>query len=178
MRPEDCGFTAKRRIAAMRMSGKSYMLGIQMAFIVEMVRRGTAESEDEFHSCSASSWRQLLVLAGSFGWQPEGTIRDEAMARGRDEYDKWFKPTYDVEDWANCKRLSEADARHLGEALIAAHDAIANGRFIDMHTLGPGIFRDDMSTTETTRVNADSLTRIQSFAEFALGGSFAFAWDD
>lgn len=149
-----------------------------MTYIVEMARGEIGEPNHLTFACSGSAWKQLLPIAKSFGWNPKGTIPDERMAKWTKDYDRYFQPTYDPEEWAYCKKISKEDARNIATALIAAAAAIKAGEAIVVKNSNPVIFRDDLTQAEFEHINSKSIDLFLKFADFAFGGSFAFAWDD
>jgi hypothetical protein len=149
-----------------------------MAFVVEMVRGAPYTPEFEEYSCSDHTWDALLSLAQQFGWQPAGTVPDEWAARHTSGYVAWFKPTYRPDEWAHCKRLSDADARHLAAALRLAADSIRAGRAVAPQPAGPIVLHDSASAIEVVRANLAPVNTIDEFAAFLDNGEFAFAWDD
>jgi hypothetical protein len=47
-----------------------------MAFVVEMTRGMPDDPDFAMYSCGSSTWKGLLTIAGSFGWDPSGTVPD------------------------------------------------------------------------------------------------------
>jgi hypothetical protein len=86
-----------------------------MAFIVEMVHRKEDCPEPRFYSCHRDTWKQLLTLAETFGWQPSGSVNANDIDHPTVDYDKHFKPTYDPDEWAYCKAVSKEDAKNIAQ---------------------------------------------------------------
>ena len=149
-----------------------------MAFIVEMARGMPEEPDFVTYSCGSSTWKGLLTIARSFGWDPRGTVPDPWAACRTEDYMNWFKSTYDPEEWGYCKRVSDEDARALAAALRRAKAAITEGNVAIFERPGPTLLKDDSSASELERVNSLPTQQMDAFATFAEGGGFAFAWDD
>jgi hypothetical protein len=87
-----------------------------MTPVIECVRVGCRASE-RFDSAERV-WSQLLGLALTHGWLPQGTTN-------------WHTPggemmDYSAADWLHAKTISEADARAIAKALsvVCATDAL------------------------------------------------------
>ena len=149
-----------------------------MAFIVEMSRGDPYTLGFASYSCGETTWKGLLSIARSFGWNPTGTVRDDQMARITKDYDRHFVSNYEPEEWAYCKRISDADAHNLASALQRAASAIRDGAVVVLERAGPALLKDDLTPAELRRVNELPTALLDEFAQFAAGGAFAFAWDD
>lgn len=130
------------------------------------------------YSCGDTTWKGLLSIARSFGWNPAGTMRDERAARFTKDYEQHFVPNYEPEEWAHCKRIATTDAQNLAAALNRAAAAIRAGSVVVLERAGPALLKDDLTPTELRRVNELPTSLLVEFARFASGGDFAFAWDD
>ena len=149
-----------------------------MVMIVEMARGDPFREGFQDFSCHKSSWNRLLEIGRSFGWEPMGTIPDPLFSKERPDYMQFFKPDYGPDEWAYCKRLSDADAVNLAAALRRAIGSIQNGNVIVMERTAPALIKDDVSAEELQRINQPATQLLKGFARFAEGGGFAFAWDD
>jgi hypothetical protein len=98
------------------------------------------------------------------------------MAQLSEDYDRCFEPSYDPNEWAYCKRVSDEDARRLAEALSKASGALVGSDAEER--VGPTVLGDDLEPEELHRVNAGLKVVLDGFVEFAFRGGFAFAWDD
>ena len=149
-----------------------------MAFIVEMVHRKEDCAEPRFYSCHRDTWKQLLTLAETFGWQPSGSVNANDIDHPTVDYDKHFKPTYDPEGWAYCKAVTKEDAKNIAVALHKADDAIKSGKVAILPKPKSTIFRNSLSEEEFQSINSSIGQQILQFGLFASQGGFLFAWDD
>jgi len=149
-----------------------------MAFIVEMVHRKEDCAEPRFYSCHRDTWKQLLTLAESFGWQPSGTVNANDLDHPTPDYDKHFKPTYDPEEWGYCKAVSKEDAKNIAIALHQAKDEINSGNIALFPKAQSTIFKNSLSAEEFESINSSLSKQVLAFALFASQGGFIFAWDD
>jgi hypothetical protein len=78
--------------------------------IVEMVRGEPGEAGFATFDLQVKTWRKLLEVAEKFGWTPEGTVVDKDSAKRNHDYIAHFQPTYQVEPWGYCKRVTDMDA--------------------------------------------------------------------
>ena len=92
--------------------------------IVEMVRGEPGCAGFATFDLQVKTWRKLLEVAEKFGWTPEGTVINESSAKRNADYITQFQPTYKVEPWGYCKRVTDADAVAMSKALLAADKAI------------------------------------------------------
>jgi hypothetical protein len=74
--------------------------------IVEMVRGEPEQTGFATFELQVKTWRKLLEVAELFGWTPEGAVVNENNARRNPDYMAYFQPTYKVEPWGYCKRVS------------------------------------------------------------------------
>ena len=88
-----------------------------------MVHRKEDCPEPRFYSCHRDTWKQLLTLAETFGWQPSGSVNANDIDHPTVDYDKHFKPTYDPEEWAYCKAVTKEDAKKFLDELLKQIDA-------------------------------------------------------
>ena len=130
------------------------------------------------YSCGDTTWKGLLSIARSFGWNPAGTVRDEHAARFTKDYEQHFVPNYEPEEWAHCKRIADADAQNLAAALNRAAVAIREESVVVLQRTGPALLEDDLTPAELRRVNELPTALLVEFAQFVSDGGFAFAWDD
>jgi len=146
--------------------------------IVEMVRGEPGEVGFTTFDLQVKTWRKLLEVAEKFGWTPEGTVIDEDSAKRNHDYIAHFQPTYKVEPWGYCKRVSDTDAIGLSRALTAAFMAIKAGDIAPLQAQNQVLIRDGMTKDEFESVNLSSNDSLLDFAEFTSKGGFVFAWDD
>jgi len=130
------------------------------------------------YSCSDRTWQGILTIARSFGWVASGTVPDPCAADRNNQYADYFKPTYDAEEWGFCKQVACEDAVALAASLRRAAAAIREGKIAIIEPPGPPLLKDDLSAEELKRVNSLPTQQLETFAQFAEGGAFAFAWDD
>jgi len=149
-----------------------------MVCIVEMGRGDPYAPGYEDYSCSGDVWRQLLDLAQAYGWNPQGTLRDEHSARYTESYEKYFEPNYEPREWSHCKQVGKEDAHQLATALVIAKMAIDAGESSVVFERGPVLIVEGLTFAEMARVNAKPVDLIDGFARFLYGGGFRFAWDD
>jgi hypothetical protein len=149
-----------------------------MAFIVEMSRGEPHTPTFASFSCGKNAWKDLLSIARTFGWFPMGTVHDPYAARFTKDYEKDFVPDYSPEEWAYCKRIDDADALKLSAALKRAAKSIREGNVVVLERSGPTLIKGDITDNELRRVNQLPTELLESFAQFAGGGGFVFAWDD
>jgi hypothetical protein len=149
-----------------------------MAFIVEMVHRKEDCPEPLFYSCHRDTWKQLLILAETFGWKPSGPVNSNDIDHPTVDYDNHFKPTYDPEEWTYCKAVSKEDAKNIAVALLKADDAIKSGKVVILAKAKSTIFKNSLSEEEFQSINSNIGQQILQFGQFASQGGFLFAWDD
>ena len=149
-----------------------------MAFVVEMVHRKEDCPEPRFYSCHRDTWKQLLTLAETFGWQPSGSVNANDIDRPTADYDKHFKPTYDPDEWAYCKAVTKEDAKNIAIALLKANDAIKSGKVAILTKSKSTIFKNSLSEEEFQSINSNIGQQILQFGLFASQGGFLFAIDD
>jgi hypothetical protein len=149
-----------------------------MAFIVEMVHREEDCPDPQFYSCHRDTWKQLLTLAETFGWEPSGSVNANDIEHPTVDYDKHFKPTYDPDEWAYCKAVSKEDAKNIAVALLRAVDAIKSGKVAILPKAKSTIFKNLLSEEELQSINSSIGQQILQFGLFASQGGFLFAWDD
>ena len=89
-----------------------------------------------------------------------------------------MQPTYKVEPWGYCKRVTDTDAAALSQALLAAYKAISDGCFAPLQAQNQVLIRDGMTKEEFESVNLSSNDSLRDFAEFSSKDGFVFAWDD
>jgi hypothetical protein len=146
--------------------------------IVEMVQGEPGQVGFSTFDLQAKTWRKLLEVAEKFGWAPEGTVVDEFSAKRNTDYMAYFQPTYKVEPWGYCKRVSDTDATALSQALLAAYRAISAGDFALLQGQNQMLIGEDMTEAEFERLNLSANDSLLNFAEFTAKGGFIFAWDD
>ena len=146
--------------------------------IVEMVRGEPGQPGFTTFDLQVKTWRKLLEVAEKFGWTPEGTVIDEFSAKRNSDYIAHFQPTYKVEPWGYCKRVTDTDAIGLSRALTAAFIAIKAGDIPPLQAQNQVLIRDGMTKEEFESVNLSSNDSLRDFAEFTSKGGFVFAWDD
>ena len=149
-----------------------------MAFIVEMVHRKEDCPEPRLYSCHRDTWKQLLTLAETFGWQPSGSVKANDIEHPMVDYDKHFKPTYDPDEWAYCKAVSKEDAKNIAIALLKADDEIKLGKIAIFSKTKSTIFKNSLSEDEFQSINSSIGQQLLQFRLFASQGGFLFAWDD
>ena len=149
-----------------------------MAFIVEMVHRKEDCPEPRFYSCHRDTWKQLLTLAETFGWQPSGSVNANDFDHPTADYDEHFKPTYDPDEWAYCKAVSKEDAKNIAVALLKANDAIKSSKVAILPKAKSTIFKNSLSEEDFQSINSSIGQQILQFGLFASQGGFLFAWDD
>ena len=110
-----------------------------------MVHRKEDCSEPRFYSCHRDTWKQLLTLAETFGWQPSGSVNANDIEHPTVDYDEHFKPTYDPDEWAYCKAVSKEDAKNIAVALLKADDAIKSGKVAILPKTKSTIFKNSLS---------------------------------
>jgi hypothetical protein len=146
--------------------------------IVEMVRGEPGEAGFTTFDLQVKTWRKLLEVAEKFGWTPEGTVVDEDSAKRNPDYIGHFQPTYKVEPWGYCKRVTDTDAMALSRALTDAFIAIKAGDIAPLQAQNQVLISEDMTEVEYQRLNLSANDSILNFAEFTSKGGFVFAWDD
>lgn len=146
--------------------------------IVEMVRGKPGQPQFTTFDLQVKTWRQLLEVAETFGWTPEGTVMHERSARTNPDYIARFQPTYQVEPWGYCKRVTDTDAASLSSALVSAYKAINGGDFAPLQRQNQVLISEDMTESEFKRLNLSANDSLRDFAEFTSKGGFIFAWDD
>ena len=146
--------------------------------IVEMVRGEPGQPGFTTFDLQVKTWRKLLEVAQKFGWTPEGTAVDEDSAKRNPDYIGRFQPTYKVEPWGYCKRVTDTDAMALSRALTAAFIAIKAGDIAPLQAQNQVLIGDGMTKEEFESVNLSSNDSLLDFAEFTSKGGFVFAWDD
>ena len=124
------------------------------------------------------TWRKLLEIAEKFGWIPEGTVIDEFSAKRNSDYIAHFQPTYKVEPWGYCKRVTDTDAVALSRALTATFIAIKAGDIAPLQAQNQVLISEDMTESDFKRLNLSANESLLSFANFTSKGGFVFAWDD
>jgi hypothetical protein len=149
-----------------------------MAFIVEMVHRKEDCPEPRLYSCHRDTWKQILTLAETFGWQPTGSVNADDIEHPMVDYDKHFKPSYDPDEWAYCKAVSKEDAKNIAAALFRADDAIKSGKVAIFPKAKSTIFANSLSEEELLSINSSIGQQILQFGLFASQGGFLFALDD
>ena len=146
--------------------------------IVEMVRGETGQPGFTTFDLQVKTWRKLLEVAEKFGWTPEGTVVDEDSAKRNHDYIAHFQPTYKVEPWGYCKRVTDTDAIGLSRALTAAFMAIKAGDIAPLQAQNQVLISDGMTASDFKRLNLRPNDSLRDFAEFTSNGGFVFAWDD
>ena len=146
--------------------------------IVEMVRGEPGCAGFATFNLQVKTWRKLLEVAEKFGWTPEGTVINESNAKRNHDSIAHFQPTYKVEPWGYCKRVTDADAVAMSKALFAADKAIKAGKIGGLEKQGAILISDGMNEADFERLNLSAEGSLLSFAEFTANGGFIFAWDD
>ena len=146
--------------------------------IVEMVRGEPGEAGFATFDLQVKTWRKLLEVAEKLGWTPEGTVIDKDSAKRNPDYIAHFQPTYKVEPWGYCKRVTDTDAVALSRALTATFIAIKAGDIAPLQAQSQVLIRDGMTKEEFESVNLNANDSLRDFAEFTSKGGFIFAWDD
>ena len=146
--------------------------------IVEMVRGEPGQLGFTTFDLQVKTWRKLLEIAEKFGWTPEGTVIDEFSAKRNSDYIAHFQPTYKVEPWGYCKRVTDTDAIGLSRALTAAFIAIKAGDIAPLQAQNQVLISEDMTESDFKRLNLSANESLLSFANFTSKGGFVFAWDD
>ena len=146
--------------------------------IVEMVRGEPGEAGFATFDLQVKTWRKLLEVAEKFGWTPEGTVVDKDSAKRNHDYIAHFQPTYKVEPWGYCKRVTDADAVAMSKALFAAYESIKAGKVGVLEKSSAILISEDMNEADFDRLNLSAEDSLLSFAEFTANGGFIFAWDD
>ena len=149
-----------------------------MMLIVEMVRGEPGQPGFTTFDLQVKTWRKLLEIAEKFGWTPEGTVIDEFSAKRNSDYSAHFQPTYKVEPWGYCKRMTDTDAFAISKALFAAYKAIKARKAGVLDKSSAILISEDMNEAEFKRLNLSAEDSLLSFAEFTACGGFIFAWDD
>jgi acyl-CoA-binding protein len=149
-----------------------------MTLIVEMVHRKEERPDPRFFSCHGDNWKQLLILAETFGWKPQGSVSANDTNHPTADYDKHFKPNYEPESWAYCKAVTKDDANNIALALLDAHDAIKSGKVALLPKSRTTIFNDEFNEDRFLSINSDLSQQLLLFGLFASQGGFLFAWDD
>ncbi len=122
------------------------------------------------------TWRSLLAVAKSFGWQPMGTQPNQSSVARYPEYLSYFENSYDVKEY--CKNFSATDALGLSNALLAAYASVKSGKVRFMETKGPVWLSDGMDQKAFDQINAGLDDAMMRLAEFAAKGEFLYSWDD
>ena len=146
--------------------------------IVEMLRGEPGEAGFTTFDLQVKSWRKLLEVAEKFGWTPEGTVVDKDSAKRNHDYITHFQPTYQVEPWGYCKRVTDTDAMALSRALKEAFIAIKAGDIPPLQAQSQVLISDGMTREEFESINLSPNDSLRDFAEFTSNGGFVFAWDD
>ena len=146
--------------------------------IVEMVRGEPGQPGFTSFDLQVKTWRKLLEVAQKFGWTPKGTVLDEDSAKRNPDYIGRFQPTYKVEPWGYCKRVTDTDAMALSRALKEAFIAIKTGDIPPLQAQSQVLIRDGMTKEEFESVNLNANESLRDFVEFTSKGGFVFAWDD
>jgi hypothetical protein len=149
-----------------------------MTFIVEMVHRKEDRPDPRSFSCHGDTWRQLLTLAETFGWQPAGSVNANDTEHPTVDYDKYFKTNYEPEELAYCKAVAKEDAKNIAMALLDAHEAIKSGKVATLPKSRTTIFNEALTEDEFISINSDIGQQLLQFGLFASQGGFLFAWDD
>lgn len=152
-------------------SQNSKASGVDM-LIVEM----TLISGDGYLEMQVKTWRNLLGVAKSFGWQPKGTQPNQSAAERDPKYLSYFECSYDVKEYS--KNFSSEDALALSSALMAACAAVKSGEFHLIESSGPVWLSDSMDQQAFDQINADLDVAILRLAEFSAKGEFSYSWDD
>ncbi len=148
-----------------------------MTHIVEMVRGSPREPNFETHSCTGIQWEGMLDSARTFGWVPLGTIPDELARNLYPNYMSAFVPDYTPNEWRWCKRLSDADAKALSDALLRSSRSLIMRKLRKPET-ETVIIGGPNGSSSNKRNHLSVPTCIDAFLSFAAQGGFAFAWDD
>ena len=143
-----------------------------------MARREPGGAGFTTFDLQVKTWRKLLEVAEKFGWTPEGTVVDEDSAKRNPDYISHFQPTYKVEPWGYCKRVTDADAVAMSKALFVADKAIKDGKVWGLEKPGAILISDGINKADFERLNLSADDSLLSFAEFTADGGFIFAWDD
>jgi hypothetical protein len=149
-----------------------------MAFIVEMIHKKEGQAQPRSFALSGDSWKQLLAIARTFGWQPKGTVPADDPADCSAEYLNLFKPDYEPEEWAYCKAVTKDDASNIAVALLAAYDAFKSGKILPMPQRQPTALAENYETVGFEAISGDVGQKLLQFGLFASQGGFLFAWDD
>ena len=147
-----------------------------MAFVVEMARGRPGSPGFQTFSCPGRVWRDMLAIARSFGWVPQGTMPDPRP--WSPDYKFYFEPTYDPDDWAYSKQITAEDAANLAAAVRRANAAISEGTLDPSGGHPPVLIREGMNAWEMLMANARLADLLPRFARFAEAGAFVFAWDE
>ena len=140
--------------------------------IVEMVLTDSWGDLD----MQVKTWRSLLELAKTFGWQPAGTKPNKDEVAHDPEYLSYFEASYDVKGYR--KNFSATDALSLSNALLAACASVKSGRVRFIEAKRPVWLSDDMDQQSFNQINAGLDVAILRLAEFAAKGEFSYSWDD
>ena len=124
-----------------------------MMLIVEMVRGEPGQPGFTTFDLQVKTWRKLLEIAEKFGWTPEGTVIDEFSAKRNSDYIAHFQPTYKVEPWGYCKRMTDTDAFAISKALFAAYKAIKARKAGVLDKSSAILISEDMNEAEFKRLN-------------------------
>ena len=116
--------------------------------IVEMVREEPGEAGFTTFDLQVKTWRKMLEVAEKFGWTPEGTVVDKDSAKRNHDYIAHFEPTYQVEPWGYCKRVTDTDAIRLSRALTATLIAIKAGDIAPLQDQNQVLIRYGMTKEE------------------------------
>ena len=146
--------------------------------IVEMVRGEPEQAGFATFDLQVKTWRKLLEVAELFGWTPEGTVVNENSARRNPDYIAYFQPTYKVEPWGYCKRVTDTDAAALSRALLVAYKAISAGDFAPLQGQNLMLICEDMTEVDFEKINQSANDSLLMFAQFSASGGFSFACDD
>ena len=119
-----------------------------------MVHRKEDCPEPRFYSCHRDTWKHLLTLAETFGWQPSGSINANDFDHSTMDYDKHFNPTYDSDEWAYCKAVSKEDPKNIAIALLKADDAIKSGKVAILPIAQSTIFKNSLSEEDFQSINS------------------------
>jgi len=122
------------------------------------------------------TWRYLLGVAKTFGWQPKGAQPNQAAAERDPKYMSYFECSYDVKEYS--KNFSAEDALALSNALMAARVAVKSGDFNLVENRGPVWLSDGMDQQAFDQINAGLDLAILRLAEFSAKGEFSYSWDD
>ena len=148
-----------------------------MVYIVEMCEYPVDRENKRLFSCHGSTWFKILDIAKKYGWIPKGTVLPEDASKYWEEYGK-FEDTYEPEEWAYCKAVSEEDANNLADALERALGDI-NDKFFEGYKKPPvPIIVEDFDGTSTVYKSGISEKFLREFIQYLREGAFCFAWDD